>query len=151
MFLILCFIDKKIFVYNEIEIKSKVDKENEKNKTNTVSAHISNLWSKQNWKGRKSLLLKMLYSNILPFIHINNSEKFKKKTKLMDKLIDRWIIFFWKIRSTQNKIIRKFILITEVYEWFIDVKIIDFKANQWSNGYFKKYIYMYKICARVNA
>lgn len=48
----------------------------------------------------------------------------------MDKLIDRWIIFFWKIRSTQNKIIRKFILITEVYEWFIDVKIIDFKANQ---------------------
>lgn len=76
MFLILCFIDKKIFVYNEIEIKSKVDKENEKNKTNTVSAHISNLWSKQNWKGRKSILLKMLYSNILPFIHINNSEKF---------------------------------------------------------------------------
>lgn len=52
MFLILCFIDKKIFVYNEIEIKSKVDKENEKNKTNTVSAHISNLWSKKNWKGR---------------------------------------------------------------------------------------------------
>lgn len=129
MFLILCFIDK-IFVYNEIEIKSKVDNENEKNKTNTVSAHISNLWSKQNWKGRKSLLLKMLYSNILPFIHINNSEKFLKKPRLMDKLIDRWIIFFWKIRSTQNKIIRKFILITEVYEWFIDVKIIDFKANQ---------------------
>lgn len=43
MFLILCFIDKKIFVYSEIEIKSKVDKENEKNKTNTVFAHISNL------------------------------------------------------------------------------------------------------------
>lgn len=101
MFLILCFIDKKIFVYSEIEIKSKVDKENEKNKTNTVFAHISNLCSKQNWKGRKSLLLKMLYSNILLFIHINNLEKLKK-TRLMDKLIDRWIIFFGKIRSTQK-------------------------------------------------
>lgn len=79
----------------------------------------------------KSILLKMLYTNILPFIHINNSEKLKKKhPRLMDKLIDRWIIFFGKIRSTQNKIIRKFILITEVYEWFIDVKIIDLKANQ---------------------
>lgn len=26
----------------------------------------------------KIILLKMLYSNILPFIHINNSEKLKK-------------------------------------------------------------------------
>lgn len=43
MFLILCFIDKKIFVYSEIEIKSNVDKENETSKTNTVSVHISNL------------------------------------------------------------------------------------------------------------
>lgn len=30
MFLILCFIDKKIFVYSEIEIKSKVDKKTKK-------------------------------------------------------------------------------------------------------------------------
>lgn len=52
MFLILCFIDKKIFVYSEKEIKSNVGKENETSKTNTVSAHILNLWSKQNWKGR---------------------------------------------------------------------------------------------------
>lgn len=43
MFLILCFIDKKIFVYSEKEIKSNVGKENETSKTNTVSAHISNL------------------------------------------------------------------------------------------------------------
>lgn len=41
MFLILCFIDKKIFVYSEKEIKSNVGKENETSKTNTVSAHIS--------------------------------------------------------------------------------------------------------------
>lgn len=40
MFLILCFIDKKIFVYSEIEIKSNVDKENETSKTNSVCAYF---------------------------------------------------------------------------------------------------------------
>lgn len=86
MFLILCFIDKKIFVYSEKEIKSNVGKENETSKTNTVSAHISNLWSKKIGKAEmnilKIILLKMLYSNILPFIHINNSEKLKKRTQI---------------------------------------------------------------------
>lgn len=98
MFLILCFIDKKIFVYSEKEIKSNVGKENETSKTNTVSAHISiydqNKIGKADMNILKIILLKMLYSNILPFIHINNSEKLKKEPRLMDKLIDRWIIFF---------------------------------------------------------
>lgn len=30
----------------------------------------------------KIILLKMLYSNKLPFIHINNSEKLKKRTQI---------------------------------------------------------------------
>lgn len=42
----------------------------------------------------KIILLKMLYLNILLFIYINNLEKLKKEFRLMDKLIDRWIIFF---------------------------------------------------------
>lgn len=81
MFLILCFIDKKIFVYSEIEIKSNVDKENETSKTNTVSAHISNLWSKQNWKGRKSILLKMLYS-IYYYLYILIIQRNLKKKQI---------------------------------------------------------------------
>lgn len=43
MFLILCFIDKKIFVYSEIEIKLNVDKENEISKMNIVFVYILNL------------------------------------------------------------------------------------------------------------
>lgn len=39
-------------------------------------------------------------------------------------------IFLKNQKYPENRIIRKFILITEVYEEYIDVKIIDFKANQ---------------------
>lgn len=102
MFLILRFIDKKIFVYSEKEIKSNVGKENETSKTNTVSVYSNSYFKfmikkkigKADMNILKIILLKMLYSNILPFIHINNSEKLKKEPRLMDKLIDRWIIFF---------------------------------------------------------
>lgn len=52
MFLILCFIDKKIFVYSEKEIKLNVGKENEISKMNIVFVYILNLWLKKNWKGR---------------------------------------------------------------------------------------------------
>lgn len=43
MFLILCFIDKKIFVYSEKEIKLNVGKENEISKMNIVFVYILNL------------------------------------------------------------------------------------------------------------